>query len=651
MATPSTTGNIIIAGNVFIAGEYLNICGTIQSGEPDQVITLGSNVENEIQAINSYIQSPNIFTLAVLNAEKVTSEGDGLYQLSINASYPNITVDYNSATGQIDLNPITVQGGHMELYGQIASTGSGQINVFNGYGKVQITNDTPYTLVTDTINTGDAVGYLKITDTAYTDTNKSDATYGQPLVTEFNYENGTTTTDAYYQPAKVGSAIKYVSSYVTAKGQTDSLPGSVTNGVMSYQPAEGQRYYWVTAQGTETETVTNYSASSWVGINLDDPSNITDGPTTTDIGTPQLLASGEYIATSSDTSEYSYSETSVTTSSTQQVSPVTSSSTWYGLTTYYQTTTDESSITDYYHSSILADQPIKIGFIGYKSGSGTVDIQSEGSVIVDGNIQNDGGSTTIVAGSNGNAGASISASGLATVEGQSIVLQASAGIGANGAVNTSITPGGTGTITATSVTGDIDLKETTGNLNVGKITTAPGTNSSGVATMGDVTLTAYGSILAASSTSLVEGGAITLDAQNGSIGSLGTSGTADVPGAGASALNIATGPSFLTDSSSRDVFNATAAGDINLNQANNINSQATGDLYVNNILSSSGDVRVVLGGDGTLVDANTTVQTDPRTAAQLLDMFNQLEATQSTAGRLPDQRLPDLLVLPEPADQ
>lgn len=36
---------------------------------------------------------------------------------------------------------------------------------------------------------------------------------------------------------------------------------------------------------------------------------------------------------------------------------------------------------------------------------------------------------------------------------------------------------------------------------------------------------------------------------------------------------------------------------------------------------------------GTLVDANTNVQTDPRTSAQLLDMFNQMEATQSTAGQ------------------
>ena len=101
-----------------------------------------------------------------------------------------------------------------------------------------------------------------------------------------------------------------------------------------------------------------------------------------------------------------------------------------------------------------------------------------------------------------------------------------------------------GSRSAISNTGNVQINETTGNLVVGQITTASGSGNKG-----DVTLTAFGSILAADASSLVKGGAITLTAGSGSIGSLGTNGTADTPGANALALNLQAG------SSARDVLN------------------------------------------------------------------------------------------------
>ena len=44
----------------------------------------------------------------------------------------------------------------MQLYGDIVSTGSGQINVLDGYGTVSITNNTTYAIVTNNISTGKA---------------------------------------------------------------------------------------------------------------------------------------------------------------------------------------------------------------------------------------------------------------------------------------------------------------------------------------------------------------------------------------------------------------------------------------------------------------------------------------------------------------
>ena len=57
----------------------------------------------------------------------------------------------------------------MQLYGDIVSTGGGQINVLDGYGTVNITNNTSYAIVTNNVDTGQGVaGKLLITDTAYT---------------------------------------------------------------------------------------------------------------------------------------------------------------------------------------------------------------------------------------------------------------------------------------------------------------------------------------------------------------------------------------------------------------------------------------------------------------------------------------------------
>ena len=67
--------------------------------------------------------------------------------------------------------------------------------------------------------------------------------------------------------------------------------------------------------------------------------------------------------------------------------------------------------------------------------------------------------------------------------------------------------------------GAINLSDFSGSMNIGQVVTSQGT--------GNVTLTADENILAANSSSLVEGGAIALTASFGSVGSLGTGGTAN----------------------------------------------------------------------------------------------------------------------------
>jgi len=42
----------------------------------------------------------------------------------------------------------------MELFGKVVSTGSGKLNVLDGYGNITITNETGYDLVTNLLDSG-----------------------------------------------------------------------------------------------------------------------------------------------------------------------------------------------------------------------------------------------------------------------------------------------------------------------------------------------------------------------------------------------------------------------------------------------------------------------------------------------------------------
>ena len=78
----------------------------------------------------------------------------------------NIDVYYDAPTGQLVLGQTDVQGGLVVLYGDMLSTGSGNINVLDGYGAINVVNNTSYPLVTSGLSTGEGTaGLLKITDT------------------------------------------------------------------------------------------------------------------------------------------------------------------------------------------------------------------------------------------------------------------------------------------------------------------------------------------------------------------------------------------------------------------------------------------------------------------------------------------------------
>ncbi|MFI5455223.1 MAG: beta strand repeat-containing protein [Isosphaerales bacterium] len=629
LANPGA-GNIMVGNDVFISAQFLNVDGTIQSGQPYQQVTIDSTVKTvynpDIKGMTwteSMTQAITAAATAYLDWKNgdhadaqslVSSHGlftnDYLEFLLPEGTADNIYVYYEGQTGQLALGQTDVQGGLVVLYGDLMSTGSGNLNVLDGYGAINVANNTSYPLVETGLSTGGGTaGELKITDTG-----KQNA-QGQPLVTEYYRQNGQVYSQSYFAKPD-GTVASVVSSPAQYSGPN---AGART---ASYQPAAA-RFVWEDGQDLSVTVTDNYQTSSWASIIHLNSSDLVSS--TTHAGTPEPLLDGEWIdnaatdpsfqnltpGTGIDSADYTYSFEQINTGTpTTQVSS-SQNSTWYGTTTYYETTVTTTPKKNINVNSIRADRPINIDFIGFDEGSSQqkLSVSTEGDLLINGPIANAAGPTTL-----SSSGGSIEQENPGpSVGGQNITLSAANGIGGTTPVllnMTNISPTNIpGTLNATSTNGNINLNDVSGSMKIGQITTSQGT--------GNVTLTADENILAANASSLVEGGAIALTASFGSAGSLGTGGTANAPAGDALPINVDVGTASV------DSLKVTAQGDVYV-------KQTTGDLRLDKIASSSGNVRVEVP-NGDLVDANNISVPDTQNLTLLEARWMSMLATQSTA--------------------
>ncbi|MDP2102146.1 MAG: leukotoxin LktA family filamentous adhesin [Methylotenera sp.] len=213
---PTEIGTTIAGNNVFISAEKLNINGVIQSGMPDYNIVIDSTIADAAK------NAPNGAWI------KIPQTVDGVALQD--AFLPKVRWDGT----QLELSNLKVEGGYMQLYGDIFSTGNGVLKVMDGYGRISVDNTSAYNLKTNQLDTGLGVaGHIKITDTS-TKTGPN----GTSLVTDFYRLNG--------QTAVVSNAANTLNN--DAYGEATGARTAV------YNPQADRRYFWVT--GT-TNTVKN----------------------------------------------------------------------------------------------------------------------------------------------------------------------------------------------------------------------------------------------------------------------------------------------------------------------------------------------------------------------------------------------------------
>ena len=581
------TKGIVANGSVLIAARYLNINGTIQSGIPEWGVRVPATATVSVGGVNmSFAQAQahyNSLTAAqkaVLGSEYFQVSGATVAGLggNLQGAWEDIKVSYNAKENRLELSGVRVQGGYIEIFGQIFNTnqvGGGKLRVLDGYGQIKVDNQSSLPMWVNLLDTGKGVqGEINITNITGVDAN------GVPIITTSQFLRGEGgSRNAYYDPQ---AGLRYSMTVGYDEGRVD--------------------YY-------------RYSQNGWFGGAILSSKVLDAYRIDSQVRDNDPLSQGEFLQTVSgaNTAIYSpttsavYGATTITGGDQETINtadPVLTPGrswrdcNWWTLcanATHYQeftvTTATKTTITE----SVKADQRIGIEFIGFDEG--TVNVASVGNVVLNGAINNASGDTTV-----SSQGSIVQNGDLNIVSGKNVFLSAGNGIGSEiQAIQTNISD--SGKLDATSTSGEVHIKEMVGNLNVGTI---------GGAGVSNVVLEADKNIVAANpATSYVQGKRVELVSNNGGIGSTGTP------------LTVRTGYTTNISQWPNNGLLATARDNINIsNVADGASATYNGNLLLISAESKTGDVRIETSA--AVIDNNPFETTDTRTETELANLWDEL---------------------------
>ncbi|MFP6769144.1 MAG: hypothetical protein VB859_13310, partial [Planctomycetaceae bacterium] len=486
------------AGNVFIAGRYVNINGTIRSGIERYSIQIDNTASfaSRIASLESAFSANSSNRYGNISGY-VTTIGGG----------EKISADWDALENRIWIREAEAAGGFVQINGEILSTSGGVIEVLDGFADIEIDNNTSYPIVVNRLSTATSSeeagveGQILIKDSAQ-------AGAARPI------GDGETNNSLLTKFTRTGNTVSVLdSATIDADGNPTHVVSSTAGRTASYDVKNGFRYVWRTGHDQVSQKIYTHSTSSFWGI-INVGENEWDNVQTIGL-TESPILDGEFVETNTGltSDNYTYSMISPETSSTvvedRRWSRCTTHFIWCQVTTHYRRKVTKTGFTDYSTHSVAADFPVSVSFIG--SDTGNVTINSVGDVLVNQRIRAAAGTVTIAV-----TDGSIEQSGSSgLIEANTIDLTATENIGESTSVlETDLVSIGsvTGRVDAVSSgVGEIVLTENDADFVVGTIS----------ANSGNVTLSAPGSITAATSSSQVSGHRLTLTADNGSVGEAG----------------------------------------------------------------------------------------------------------------------------------
>ncbi|TXI74221.1 MAG: leukotoxin LktA family filamentous adhesin [Limnohabitans sp.] len=607
-------GGVYASGAIFIGARYLNINGTVQSGQADYNVVLSND------ALGTQITNWRSTWLA--NRGTYLAQGkSSLLQLSgplptdseaeINKRYANGTIKaadrvtaledmakrrqqpiiyYDAEANVLKVAPTNVQGGLVELVGSIINTGGGVVRALDGYARINIDNQTAYGLDLQGLDTGGDAGVIRITDLSKPIKN-ADGSIRAYAVTTYQRD-----TDGVFK-AKVTEGTGVGAKLISSSGSLIANPSGSLKASFNYSPLDNSTYSWSAGYEFMTEKRYYLSTSSWFGFI---PGSTTKwNSVDTYVKTANALVEDVYVGTNVPVGggKFSITTNRVTTDAEREIYY----RSWRKCgflcikKTYYVDRRTELGQKDIFTQRVAADNDIKIELVGYDTGGLTV--KSLGSIRLGGNITNASGTVSL---QSVNGDISQLNSG-AVVEGVNLSFLAKTGIGTEASPINVVT--GSGSFTADSQSGPIAFRSNSGALRINTVSTS-----------GDVWLDGDDSIVGLTPGALhVKGNRIYLSAPRGSIGEFNADGSVK------STLNIDSGDS------TNGGLSAYARNGVAL-------KETTGNLWVNQV-ATGGDVYLQAPGD--LIDNNRNETRDERTEGELLSLWDQaaLQGTSAEASR------------------
>ena len=569
------TGNRIVGGKIFLVANTVNLNGVIQSGIAEKSITIDANEPEFDESSGSHTVNNEDIALRVT---RLVATNEAIAREGING----LTASYNADDDVIEVSGLEAKGGQITIAGKLISTGHGQINVLDGYGSYNVTNNSTKDVRLNYTSTGEIEGKLTLID------NAKDNGNGDPLVTQYT---------------RNGNTIRVRSN----AGQLGSTPDQNVAGLdgasgrsSHYDPLTGQRYFWIQAEdiGVERNYLAHMSAWETIGINhsfhasyVPPTSSFTNASTLSvaDLGMADYAAVD--VSTNADYRmrpkflQESYSLSSSDENYHCAGIPWLVRKCWWD-----QVSLERETGTMFYFQDVKADKRVNVNFIG--SDTGVLNVVSNGGIRINGEIASANSSVTLDA----RGGNIIMENASATLNAGDLTLAASGSVG-TASDPIKVLQGDQHTVDATSASG-LFIRSDTGSLRFADLD-----NSAG-----DVEIYAGQDIEFETATNAVTGDDITLTALYGSITETG-----------GGAININTGATGDFNAVSR-------TGDLNFNET-------AGDLRIGTV-DGIGDVTISTAA-GSIIDANIVQTDDTATQAELLALWDdlQLRGANATAKR------------------
>ncbi|WP_417269807.1 leukotoxin LktA family filamentous adhesin [Celeribacter sp.] len=468
------------------------------------------------------------FSVAQANTYKTDAGANGLAYTVIGDATDNIGVSYDVDNAQYVVNGAEVHGGYIQLYGQLMNTSStgGELNVLDGFGRINVTNTGNIPLVLQTLDAGsDTTGVLGRGTAGVIDITDITRVNAATNPSQVNVKHTVYTRD--YTPGDARGQIMVATQHGTLDTTTglpnysalvtvaDASASSDSNDrSASYATTADLRYIWTSAEKFQLTTLVSTedrqlfgSADLSIGFNTNFSSRGLA------VISPQTrLASGTYLSqdySPTGTTQFIDTNGAITTSPTNAAFLVTSpnyssvANSTIGvqnLTSDYSFMTDfsytqkgsssrdcnwltlciDSTVTTNYEliqkyttittNALKADNPIAINFIGENTSA--VQVSSSSDITLNGKVSAHDGDVQIAATGTGHS--ILSGNAGATITGRRIKLEAGGSVGTTGAAVQLRMDGaanGNGALVATAAAGNVNLNASNG-LVIEKVTAA-----------------------------------------------------------------------------------------------------------------------------------------------------------------------------------